>query len=270
MESTANMVYTAITITPISKDPRNPANVFYKEQMQQKKNNLEIMWNDSEYNTTKSGDLFAFYHHEKEIELYHVEEVRDPSKRFHTWTDQRHQTKNVLVIRPLDITIKFDDWKGPTSRMGTYRCDLGLKKWKEFREYIQAIVASKVTANKVQKAMKVENKVTDVQKVNKIQKIETEVTTNMVTENEVTETLEDPLEDLFKMSEFYIPNPQEIQTRSMCQILYNETADALTKYMTQAYEFEKNGKQVPVHILESIKIYNQLHQQRLEELKQMV
>jgi hypothetical protein len=174
-------------------------------------------------------------------------------------------TKNVLVIRPLDITIKFDEWKGPTSRMGTYRCDLTLKKWKDFREYIQAIVANKVTANKVTANKVTANEVTE-SKVQKARKVENEVTVNDV-QNEMSE---DPLEDLFKMSEFYIPNPQEIQTRSMCQILYNETADALTKYMTQAYEFEKNGKQVPVHILESIKIYNQLHQQRLDELKQMV
>jgi hypothetical protein len=104
-----------LTITPISGDNKKKSNIDYKEIL----DTLNWMWDDSQYNSTCPGDLFAFLFtkhknrplNEQKLVFHEVKTVKDPSHRLPSWSSNVGQTnRQVLNLSPPLFEISLNEW----------------------------------------------------------------------------------------------------------------------------------------------------------------
>jgi hypothetical protein len=124
MSRTAKPVARYAVIAPISKNPRKPGHIFYREQQERNKRGLGWCWNDSTNNSAKVGDLFAFYFHGKKVVFHEIISIRPPSERLPTWSNEE---RNVLILSEPLFKYNWDWWcimGSPQCNRKTYRTNL--------------------------------------------------------------------------------------------------------------------------------------------------
>lgn len=115
-------------IAPISKNPKKPARIFYKEQEERMKHGLGWCWNDSTSNTAKKGELFAFYFHGERVVFHKILSVKSPAHRLPSWANEE---RNFLKLSDPLFTYEWRAWEalnGPQCNRKTYRTNLRI--WK--------------------------------------------------------------------------------------------------------------------------------------------
>ena len=114
-------------IAPISKNPRKPGHIFYREQQERNKRGLRWCWNDSTNNSAKVGDLFAFYFHGKKVVFHKILSIKSPEHRLPSWSNEN---RNFLELSCPLFEYDWDNWcnsTGPQCNRKTYRTNL--KNW---------------------------------------------------------------------------------------------------------------------------------------------
>ena len=112
-------------ITPISKKdtsthhPRKD----WQEQLNRSHSNLQMMWDDSRYNSAKPGDILIVWHHESHVTFHFITHIFPPSTRLPSWSDNvGHSDRNVIYITPHFHNMTWSIWlslDGPSRCMGT-------------------------------------------------------------------------------------------------------------------------------------------------------
>jgi hypothetical protein len=113
----------SFTITPISANPKANANRDFQEQLER---NSQIIdgdmfwnWDDSKYNTSQEGDLFAFFHTKSKLSggkasltFHRILRVKDPKHRLPSWGKNIGQSdRNVLELSPPIETFTLEEWQ---------------------------------------------------------------------------------------------------------------------------------------------------------------
>ena len=118
-----NIVNTNLTITPISNNKTNKANIDYKEQYSRIYDGHNIMWDDSKYNKSNIGDLFGFWFCNHGVYIHTIEDILSPSDRLESWSKNIGQNnRNVVILSNTNCFIEWIDWieiGGPRRLMGT-------------------------------------------------------------------------------------------------------------------------------------------------------
>ena len=121
-----------LTITPISSDNRNKANIDYEEQLSRISEGKSLVWDDSKYNQSKSGDLFGFWKYKNEVLIHVIEKVFSPLERLPSWSSNVAQgNRNVIQLSKNNFTIPWEKWielDGAKRCMGTSPVKKGLSK----------------------------------------------------------------------------------------------------------------------------------------------
>ena len=122
-----------VVITPIAKKVKktSPCSVTdYNELEERSVTGLEIFWDDSRSNKTKSGDLFVFRFDSIRAVFHVVEDVSDSSNRLESWSKNVGQTdRNVLKLSKKSVIVPWEKWNEFEyygGRQGTTHMD-GLK-----------------------------------------------------------------------------------------------------------------------------------------------
>ena len=122
-----------VVITPIAKKVKKtgPCSVTdYNELEERFANGLELFWDDSRSNKTKSGDLFVFRFDSIRAVFHVVEDVSDSSNRLESWSKNVGQTdRNVLKLSNKSVIVPWEKWNEFEyygGRQGTTHMD-GLK-----------------------------------------------------------------------------------------------------------------------------------------------
>ena len=122
--------YDKLTITPISKDIRSNSSKDYNEQLR-----LDgWCWDDSEFNKSVVGHLFAFFFPKDKVVIHKILEIHNPSHRLPSWTKNVGQSdRNVLELSEPLKEFTMDEWRaigGQMKQQGTYTSDLNNWKYK--------------------------------------------------------------------------------------------------------------------------------------------
>jgi len=122
-----------LTITPISADTRNKANIDYVEQMERVSNGLPLVWDDSKFNQSKKGDLFGFWMYKEHVRIHVIEGVSKPHERLPSWSTNVGQgDRNVVQLSTDNVVIPWEIWinnlDGAKRCMGTAPVKKGLDK----------------------------------------------------------------------------------------------------------------------------------------------
>lgn len=122
-----------VVITPIAKKVKKtgPCSVTdYNELEERFVTGLELFWDDSRSNKTKSGDLFVFRFDSIRAVFHVVEDVSDSSNRLESWSKNVGQTdRNVLKLSKKSVIVPWEKWNEFEyygGRQGTTHMD-GLK-----------------------------------------------------------------------------------------------------------------------------------------------
>ena len=116
---------TNFIITPISKKDsyEHHPNRDWNEQINRYKKGLQMMWDDSQYNSAKRGDILIVWHYEKYVTFHFITDIYSPNNRLPLWSDNvGHSNRNVLYITPEFKYTKWSEWLllgGPSRCMGT-------------------------------------------------------------------------------------------------------------------------------------------------------
>jgi hypothetical protein len=129
-----------ITLTPISGDIKKRSNIDFNEQKERTKNLLDgdqfWTWDDSRHNTSKPGDLFAFFFPQSKLQtgkviIHRIIAVKNPSERLPSWSKNVGQdTRNVVELSPPKIEFSMTEWQemgGKMSKNCTYRTSKGFE-----------------------------------------------------------------------------------------------------------------------------------------------
>jgi len=118
-----------ILITPISKSYKKKSGSCSKrdwgEQEERHKNSLQMMWDDSNKNKSKIGDILAVWKHKEGVSFHNILNIKGTDERLDSWSQNvGHGSRQVLFISPPFSYIKWDIWiklGGPPRCMGTTR-----------------------------------------------------------------------------------------------------------------------------------------------------
>ena len=108
-----------ITFTPISADKFQPSALYYDELC----TTNQWRWSDGKHNSSKVGNLFAFYFHKQKVVFHRIVDIKGADHKYHEWSYTGGQTRNILLLSEPLHTIAWDEWvalHGPQSRMSTY------------------------------------------------------------------------------------------------------------------------------------------------------
>ena len=136
MEKVKEKVYHVnpkLTITPISADTRNKANIDYVEQMERVSNGKPLVWDDSKFNQSRKGDLFGFWMYKEHVRIHVIEGVSKPHERLPSWSTNVGQgDRNVVQLSTDNVVVPWDIWinnlDGAKRCMGTAPVKKGLDK----------------------------------------------------------------------------------------------------------------------------------------------
>ena len=122
-----------LTITPISADIKNKANIDYQEQIDRVLSGLPLVWDDSQYNKSRKGDLFGFWMYKKKVVIHEIINVSKPHERLPSWsTNVGHGNRNVVELSTDNVIIPWEVWinkiDGAKRCMGTAPVKKNLNK----------------------------------------------------------------------------------------------------------------------------------------------
>jgi hypothetical protein len=131
-----------ITISPIGSSVKtNKGLLNYNEQLNRTSSLIDgdqfWCWDDSRYNNSVAGELFAFYFPKAKnctgnVIIHKINAVKSPEHRLPSWSANVGQTdRNILELSAPIKMYTMDEWvqlDGPMSRMGTYQTDLSSRK----------------------------------------------------------------------------------------------------------------------------------------------
>ena len=113
-------------ITPIAKKYKKvgpDSKRDYEEQIQRDLAGESVMWDDTKRNSSRIGDYFGFYRYKKHISIRIINEIKNPSQRLETWSQNVGQgERNVLILSDEIIKMDWDKWielEGAKRCMGT-------------------------------------------------------------------------------------------------------------------------------------------------------
>ena len=117
-----------IVITPIAgkkkKKKEYPCSkTDFEEQLERLRTNQQVMWDDSKFNNSKSGDIFIFWHYKKGVEFHKILGTCPPNGRLKSWSNNVGQTdRQVLYLSNEIYRMNWDEWlnvNGARRCMGT-------------------------------------------------------------------------------------------------------------------------------------------------------
>ena len=106
----------AMLITPVAQKYKKPGKPDsrrdYEEQCERFKAGKQLCWDDSTYNKSQKGDLFAFSQQGNCVEFHRIESVHKPIHRLPTWSDNVGQgERNVIMLSPMICKITWVRWR---------------------------------------------------------------------------------------------------------------------------------------------------------------
>ena len=93
-------------------------------------NGEKLVWDDSRFNLSRPGDLFAFWMYGKQVCIHVIEEVASPYERLPSWSANVGQgDRNVVQLSDHKVIIPWGKWielDGAKRCMGTASVKKGL------------------------------------------------------------------------------------------------------------------------------------------------
>ena len=114
-----------LTITPVSKNIKNKGRIDYNEQERRTSTHgYKWCWDDSKHNKAKIGEYFAFLFFEKRVIIHKIENIKPPSQRLDSWSqnDGQHDRQVLELSNPLK-ELSWREWlasNGPECKQCTY------------------------------------------------------------------------------------------------------------------------------------------------------
>ena len=111
---------TQIIITPINKNYKSKSKrnlgepcskTDWDEQCERQKAHQQMMWDDTPQNKSKKGDIFCVCFNNSKVQFHLIEDVKKPSERLPSWSNNVGQTdRKVVYISPQIVTVNWITW----------------------------------------------------------------------------------------------------------------------------------------------------------------
>lgn len=115
-----------ILCTPIAKNFKSTAPCSKKdwqEQLQRKKDNLQMMWDDSSTNKSVIGDLLAVCHNGISVDFHIITNILSSDDRLSTWSDNVGQSdRQVIYIDDLLYSMPWSQWISLSNYSSSFKC----------------------------------------------------------------------------------------------------------------------------------------------------